>query len=246
MKILMERMGYISSILKKLSLGLLLLTVVASCTKEKVDDKKEETDNVNATVTFRTDNSVNVRGITGVSLKEAKILVTEMEFENDVEDDGIDDDTLDFETEPFVMELNPTGSNTVVHSTLPLGGTFDEIGIEIEALDDDETGIDPDFEYGGERHSIYITGTYNGTDFTFRSDIAFELELELDPPLFTTASTPVNVDVVVDLSTWFKDAGGQPLDPTDKSNREIIEKNIKNSFQAFDSDDDDGDNDEED
>jgi len=46
--------------------------------------------------------------------------------------------------------------------------------------------------------------------------------------------------VDVDVSSWFKDASGAVLDPTNAANQEAIEHAIRASLRAFEDDNQDG------
>lgn len=226
----------------------LLLTAFVAFVACESDDSIDSNNNYgNATpvsVSFTTRSGAQRPAGNDLLLLEAKVLVSQMEFENDMEDDGFAEDSLEFETDPFVVELSTTG-NTTVQSTLPIGGVYDEIEVDIEALDEDDPVVDPVFVDGNDRYSIVATGEYNGVVFTFRSDIEIELEMELDPPLTVETNNATNIEIVVDVSQWFVDANGNPLDPTLISNHALIESNIKSSFHASEDDHgDEGDDDE--
>lgn len=179
-------------------------------------------------------------------LSEVKILVKQLEFDNDIENDNMDDDSLEFESDPFVVELNTNNSKTTIDKMLPVKGTYDEIEVEIDELDDDVPPIDSVFGKDEHRYSIAARGTFNDKEFLFRTNLETELEMELEPPITIDGNAPVKVKIEVDVSHWFIDANGYPLDPTLESNRTAIEQNIRNSFRAYDWEtDNDSDNDQD-
>lgn len=230
--------------MKQFSLVLLALGLFTGCESDSVDNNNTGEATIPASVTFKTQLTLpRAANPSEFMLEQAKILVDKMEFENDIEDDGMAEDSLEFETEPFVVELN-SGASTTIANTLPIGGEFDEIEVDIEPMDENSTPLDEIFVDGENRYSIVAQGTYNGADFLFRSDMEIELEMDLNPSLIVEAGVPVNVDIVVDLSQWFLDSNGNPMDPNLPENQDLIENNIKNSFQAAEDDDnDDNDND---
>lgn len=222
--------------LKRVFLMLMVAIAFSACESDS-DLAESQNNDIPATVSFSQQNASRSMAQNELTLTSTKILVSQMEFENDMEDDGMAEDSLEFETEPFVVELN-SGKSTTVESTLPIGGEFDEIEIEIETLDDEDIIIDPIFVDGENHYSIVANGTFMGVDFTFRSDLEIELEMDLEPALVVEAGVPVNVDIFVDTAQWFMAADGSVLDPTLLENKTIIEANIKNSFQASEVDDD--------
>ena len=93
-----------------------------------------------------------------------------------------------------------------------------------------------------------MRGTYNGTPFLFRSREDFELEIELEPELVITGDeTSAELTIAIDLSSWFVDANGNTVDPSDPANLGLINNNIERSFDAFEDryDDDDDDDDDD-
>lgn len=208
-------------------------------------------------LSFAVKSSAQPKAVTGNSLQsshvtitEAKMLIREVEFESDLEDDGIADDSLEFETGPFVVELNLNGAlNTIAVKNVP-AGSYDEIEFEVHKPEDNETPPDPDFKIGtsgDERFSVIIRGTYNGQEFLYRSNENMEQEIELASPLLIDEQTEsINVTMSVDLSQWFVSETGSDLDPTDENVRDQIDESIKRSFEAFQDDDEDGEDDSND
>jgi len=93
--------------------------------------------------------------------------------------------------------------------------------------------------------SIRVQGTFNGTAFSFESDLDVEQELELLPSLTVVEDATVNVTVRVDVGTWFRLSGGSLIDPATANkggpNESEVKQTIKDSFHAFEDDDRDGD-----
>ena len=175
-----------------------------------------------------------------VSLTSVKMLVEELELES------VEEDSLDFEIENQVIQLPLDGSPYQLAAANIASGLYDEFELEIEGLDDDDNVNDPDFTEGSDETSIIIEGTYNGEDFTFTSEEDFEIEFEFNPPIeIDENTTNVDINLMVDIDSWFLDDSGNELDPTDPANREQIEENIEHSFEA-EKDEDDLDDDGED
>lgn len=183
-----------------------------------------------------------------VDITEAKMLIREVEFKSDLEDDGVPEDSLDFSTDSFVVSLNLDGSvNEVAVSEVP-EGRYDEIEFDVHKPEDDETPPDSDFKVGDsgdERFSIIIRGTFDGEDFLFRSNENMEQEIELASPLEIDQDTEnINVTLTVDISQWFIDEDGNVLDPNNPENEDAIDESIERSFEdAFEDNDEDGEED---
>lgn len=176
-----------------------------------------------------------------VTLTSVKLLVEELELES------VADDSMDFEIENQVVELPLDGSPYQLSTANIASGLYDEFEMEVEGLDDDDSVNDPDFTEGSDETSIVIKGTYDGQDFTFKSEEDFEIEFEFNPPIEIDETTnSVDINLMVDISSWFIDDAGNELDPTDPANREQIDDNIENSFEAYDDIDDEDDDEDDD
>ena len=218
-----------------LAVTLLLLFGMSSC-----DSTNPTADLSSLSVSFATkgtgmqkDHSLQS---THLTITEAKMLIRKIEFENDVEDDGIPDDSLEFEAGPLVVNLQLDGSvNSIAVSNVD-PGSYDEIEFEVHKPEDNETPPDPEFKVGtsgDERFSVIVRGSYNGQDFLYRSRVNMEQEIALAQPLILQENQEANVTLTVDLSQWFVDQQGNELDPTIVENQDAIDESIKRSFEGF-------------
>lgn len=175
----------------------------------------------------------------GVEIQEIKLFVEEMELES------IQNDSLDFEIENLIVNLPLDGSPLVLTEQTFPAGIYDEFEIEIEKPDDLDVNVsDPDFRDETGSYSIVVKGMYNGEEFMFRSSEDFEIDIDLNPPLEIVEDDNALLVISVDVSSWFKGANGEDLDPKDPANTEQINENIENSFEAFEDLFDDDDDDE--
>jgi len=96
--------------------------------------------------------------------------------------------------------------------------------------------------------SVRVEGTFNGAPFVFTSPLRAGLEFEFDPPLVVDG-TSKNATVNIDVRKWFLTAGGSVIDPATanagRANAQLVERNIRDSFEAFEDDDMKGDDDHE-
>lgn len=178
--------------------------------------------------------------ISELNIDEVRLYVDEMELES------IENDSLDFEIEDFIVNLPLDGSPlTLTELALPQG-IYDEFELEIEKAEDDINVSDSDFRDETGTYSVVVKGTYNGESFTFRSSEDFELELELNPPLELGENESSILKVMFGVSNWFTGLSGETLDPNDQANYELINENIENSIEGFEDEDDSDDDDDSD
>lgn len=154
----------------------------------------------------------------------------------------------DFEVGPVLIDL-PLGAGTAQQVTVDIPpGTYTEVKFEIHKVSGDDPRdstfrrLHPDFL----DKSIRVQGTFNGTAFTYVSDLSVEQELEFAKPLvITDTTTATNLTIRVVLADWFRSASGGLLDPATANrgqpNESLVKDNIKRSMKAFEDRDRDGD-----
>lgn len=225
------------------SLSVLIISLIAITGCNTTNSGNSGPTDVAVTMQVQTSSS-KFKTMSVDSLTEVKLLVEELELESASED------SLDFEAEDLVVNIPLDGSELELTSRQLSNGIYDEFEMEIENDDDGQQVSDTSFYNNGETYSIVVSGVYNGEDFTYKVDEDFEIEMELNPVIEITDNTKsAAVAINFDPTEWFVDNSGNPLDPKDPSNDEIIEENIKNSFEAEgeeDEEDDDNDSDDDD
>jgi hypothetical protein len=159
------------------------------------------------------------------------------------------DDCPELRLGPTLVDL-PVDATTQVmleDVTVP-AGTYSGAQARLDAVksDDDESGATafltahPDFQGISVKVSGVFTDASNTThNFTFTSEVDAEMEATFNPPV-TLASDTKNFTFAVDIGSWFTDASGAVLDPTDPANAETIARNIQRSARAFEDDNHDG------
>ena len=238
------------SIIKLLSTTLILGILFVGC--DLTSTSSEGPSEVQVRMQVQTgQNAAKLANVTGsaqngVVINEVKMFIEEMELES------IQNDSLDFEIENFIVNLPLDGSPLILTERQIPAGLYDEFELEIEKPDDEDVMVnDPDFRDETGSYSLVVRGTYNGEDFMFRSSEDFEIDIDLNPPLEISEEGGNSILVIsVDLSSWFKGDNGEDLDPKDPSNTERINENIEESFEGFedefDNDDDEDDDDDDD
>jgi hypothetical protein len=180
-------------------------------------------------------------------LTSVELVLRDIEFKRQNHDtcDSLaasDDDCEEFEAGPVLVDLPLDGSISHEFSIAVDSGTFGELRLKVHKPEDDGDSRDlafiaahPDLE----DISIRVAGTFNGTAFTFVSDLNADQEFSLAPPITVSEGTDVDVTLKVDLSTWFMSGSalinpalalkGGPLEG-------IVKSNIEASFEAFSTD----------
>jgi hypothetical protein len=163
------------------------------------------------------------------------------------EDD--DEDCPVLKLGPLLLEppLND-GTETSFIAFVPTG-TYDRLRLQIHkprgSKDQAFLAEHPDFA----DVSIRVKGTFNGTPFTFDTDLTEEEQLAFSTPVEVTAEGTTAFTLLLDIRGWFLDQSGNallsPLGPSDAI-RGLIEHNIHSSFRAFRDDDHDGEDDDHD
>lgn len=150
---------------------------------------------------------------------------------------NVEDDCAELDAGPVLLDLPLGGGAQRSFSVAIDTGSYGKIKLEIHKPSGSEV---PGFD----GVSIKLAGTYNGTPFTFTSDLDVEQEFSFNPPLPVTDSTGAHLTLFVDLSAWFVNGTGGLLDPATASiggpNEGIVKSAIETSFHAFEDEDHNG------
>jgi hypothetical protein len=158
---------------------------------------------------------------------------------------GVDDDCEELELGPILLDLplsTPGAARTFSVQLAP--GSFDQVEFEIHKASpsDDAAFVQSHPELSDA--SVRVTGTYNGTAFTYIGRFDVEMKFALNPPLVASEAAASDLTLFVDLDRWFRDQAGALLDPgtanSGQSNQGVVEQNIKNSLETFEDHDHDG------
>ena len=162
-------------------------------------------------------------------------------------------DCEEIEFGPTIFDV-PLGAGAArAMSVTVAAGSYDKLEFEIHKPEDDGDANDaaflaahPDFR----DVSIRVSGTYNGTPFTYVTDLGEEQEQALVPPLSVATATATDLTLFVDVNDWFRTAAGTLVDPASANqggaNESLVENNIENSIDAFEDGDRDGGDDHDD
>lgn len=207
---------------------LLVALLLSNCSEGTSNADETELRKVNITMS-RGEASVDIseapsRVANDVELSAIKMLVDELQLVS------VSDDTIDFPGN-LVVDFPLDGDTLAIAASIIPVGSYDNMEVQIAPDAVEDTLLDDG------TYSIAVQGTYNGEDFTFRTDREYEVEFPFDPPIEITDTTnTVNLNLSVNLDIWFKNA-----DPTNPDDQELIEDNIARSLTVqcrFGSDDD--------
>ncbi len=174
-------------------------------------------------------------GAAGITITAAQMTLGEIELSpsgscgaetNDADaagpaNDNHEDSCEELDAGPVTVDLPVDGTTkAMLHVTVPTG-TYE--GLQAELL------------------NVQVAFTdASGAKQTFTSKAEAKLEMRFSAPLTVAAGGTLNVTVDIDVSSWFKDASGAVLDPTNPANADAINDNIRKSFHAFDDENQDG------
>ncbi|MBL8015995.1 MAG: hypothetical protein JNK43_01900 [Ignavibacteria bacterium] len=214
---------------------IILLAFAAGCSEDSVVNNTGSGNNTgNTSMSVKMDESVLDAFPV---INEAKALITEVELET--EPSGV---SQEIRIAPVVIYFNTGGTLVSVTAANMPSGTWNKIKFKIHKPEDTEPIPDPEFREGtsgNQRYSFIVKGVYNGNPFVYKSRKSADIVINLPAPI-TTGSTSRNLTVLVNPSLWFNN-GGVVLDPTNPSNDDMIDDNLKNSFRrAFKDDNSDG------
>ncbi|MEO8636779.1 MAG: hypothetical protein ABI587_16000 [Gemmatimonadales bacterium] len=161
---------------------------------------------------------------------------------------AVEDDCEELKLGATLLDL-PLGAGAQREFTVAIDtGSYSKIKFEIHkpSSGDDSAFVAQNPGFDGV--SVQMTGTYNGTPFTYTSDLDVEQEYSFNPPLTVTEATGANMTLFVDLNSWFLNQTADGLiDPLSANNGGSLEgevkSNIESSFNAFEDDNHDGEDD---
>jgi len=152
--------------------------------------------------------------------------------------DGNDSECEDLATGPVLVDL-PVGQSVVTMFDVPVAaGTYTSLEARLEPANANTAAgsafLAAHADLAGA--SVRVTGTFDGTPFTYTGAPQSHLESSFDPPVVAGASG-VNVTVHVSLDRWFQGPDGALVDPATANaggpNADLVAQNIGRSFHAF-------------
>ena len=193
-----------------------------------------------------TDGAGNTLTITKAEIVLRKIKLKRQEVANcdvDPEPAGCED----FVVGAQLISLPVDGSIETTFMVQIDEGTYTDVEFEVHKVSADDPE-DATFLTENPDHvdlSIVVEGTFNGSAFSYTTDLNEKQEVALPMPLIIAAGgASSNVTIVLDLDTWFRDAQSNLVDPASANkggnNENLVKDNIRASIDAFEDDDMDG------
>jgi hypothetical protein len=187
-------------------------------------------------------------------IDKAQVVVRKIELKSSEEDDCEDQpqstSCAEIKAGPVLVDVPTTaGAKPEITVVIP-AGTYQELEFKIHKVSSSDTAdasfraANPDFV----DKSVRVTGTFNGTAFTFESDVTAVQEMDLNPALVVTDSKAnTNLTVNFTLDSWFRAPDGSLIDPSTANkggvNEMLVKSNIRRSLRAFEDEDHNGDDD---
>jgi hypothetical protein len=143
---------------------------------------------------------------------------------------------LDFGPVLFELPLEE-GAEGVLNASVPVGtytGLKFQLHVATNANEDaDFVAEHPDYE----GISIRVAGSYNGTPFTFTSDLTEVEDVDFGGPLEVETEGALPLTLLVQVADWFASEDGGLVNPADASEggplESLVEQQIRESFRAF-------------
>lgn len=231
--------------MKGLALGA-LVSVVGGCSDSDMGDVRLQlASHASAVVVEDTPGQVTVTAgsdeivVNGVGLVLRKVRLDGPETASCPEDAEGDSRCAELRLGPVLFELPlDGGAEQIFTAAVPVGsysGLKFQLHVPTNANEDADFVVEnPDYE----DISIRVTGTYNGTDFTFASDLTEVEDVDFPETVEVAAEGEIPVTLLVDVSGWFLTADGSGLVDPDQANdggpfESLVEQNIRESFRAF-------------
>lgn len=153
---------------------------------------------------------------------------------------------LEFGPVLFALPLEE-GAEGVLDALVPVGSYT---GLKFQLHRPTNANEDADFvadhpEY--EDISIRVAGSYNGTPFTFASDLTEVETVPFGGPVEVETEGPLPLTLLVQVADWFASEDGGLVNPADANDggplESVVERQIRESFRAFHDSDADADED---
>lgn len=178
--------------------------------------------------------------VDSLRITRARLVLRDIKFKT------LGEDSLNFRSQPIVVELALAGAVQQIGMTTVPFGTYNRIEFDVHRVEAPEIAALPSTEQAafadflaGERYSIIVEGTVYRTGlapaaFTYRSKVDAKQKIDLSPEVVVNeGTTQVNATLVVSSAGWFTTTGGALVDPTDPNNEGVIDENMKSSIRVF-------------
>ena len=186
-----------------------------------------------------------------IVVTSVQVVLRKIELERATPSAGCDslapsgDDCEELQAGPVLLDL-PLGTGALRTFSVAIDtGSYSKIKFEIHKPSSSNDAAFLAANPGFDGVSIKMVGTWNGTPFTYISDLDVEQEHDFVPPITVTDTTGANLTLLVDLQSWFLNQSANGfIDPATANNggqfEGEVKSNIEASLNAFEDDDRDG------
>lgn len=172
------------------------------------------------------------RGQDKLNVSGVKLLIDKFNLLTDTEA------KLQTDVGPLVMSYSSLDGeyNNVVEGNIAFEdiNTFTAIKLFIDKLGSGESVSDPDFSGSDQNYSIVVRGTYNGTDFFYRSQTSFERQLDFAGPVdLGSDSKTLQINILTNVNNFMVDPEtNEILSPNESSNTAVIDSLLRKSLNV--------------
>lgn len=168
-------------------------------------------------------------GSNTLTITSAKIVLSEIELSpgGTCSTTGEDDNCDELEVGPDTVTLPVDGTTQAFLDAVVPPGSYSSLDAELKTVIVEGT---------------FTVGSNTPVPFADTLSVDAQIEAAFQTPVTVGANTS-NLTINVDVASWFKDATGAVIDPTNTANLDSIQRNIQQSFHAFEDDNHDGEDD---
>lgn len=183
--------------------------------------------------------SAGVLAVDSVTITRARLVIRDIKLKSS-------SDSLNFRTEPMVVELNLASANQNIEVKEVPFASYRRIEFDVHRTQQSEISAFPAAEQAkfadflaGEVYSVIVEGMVyrtgqSGTSYIYRSKINAKQKHDLSPELSVTEQTPeANITLLISSGGWFKNSNGTLVDPSDPNSEGVIDENLKASIRVF-------------
>jgi hypothetical protein len=167
-------------------------------------------------------------GTSAITISKVQVVMSEIELSTggSCSSTGEHDNCDELEVGPVPVDVPVDGTTKVFLDKVVPPGTYTALEAKVDSV------------------MVTFTDANNQAhDFKLALGEEAEIEAAFQTPVTVDATTS-NLTINVDVASWFKDATGAVLDPTNPVNASLIRQNILRSFHAFEDDNHDGEDDD--
>ena len=183
--------------------------------------------------------NAGVLAVDSVTITRARLVIRDIKLKSS-------SDSLNFRTDPMVVELNLASANQNIEVKEVPFATYRRIEFDVHRTQQSEISGLPATEQAkfadflaGEVYSVIVEGMVyrtgqSGASYVYRSKINAKQKHDLMPELTVSEQAPeANITLLISSGGWFRNSSGALVDPTDSNSEGVIDENLKASIRVF-------------